>query len=205
MDKLDCRSGGGLMVVDRENLGKLKAASPTEAPDFAECLSILVDVEGRTDQVQRWSGEDWLDVWRRETQPLVACIRAGEFAAVVFRPGDFFCDLDLFSEARSVNYEYIEEQWIYVPSGVIVVADLGKTAEDWEVTFPVEHESFDQKEISTQPGWYKVSFMIPKNSGVAGERRRRKYGSETDPYCVVRCVGSPKGHRSIVEIPAFPS
>src|SRR4051812_38153146 len=92
MIKVQSRSGGGLILIDRSTLANLKGKQLDDGPDIAGILSIAVDSEGRTDQVNRWTGENWPEVWKRETEPLVEMANKGNFSGVIFRCGDYYCD-----------------------------------------------------------------------------------------------------------------
>lgn len=204
MTELQCRSGGGIYLTDREMIARWKSLAPGEQPDFAEVLSILVDFEGKTDQIFRCQEEDWTQVWLRETQPMVDLLNVGSVASVVFQRGTYHCDLNLFVSMPPPNVGKLIEQYISVQSGELLVGDLGKLAEDWECDFEVEHDSFQETVFQVDPGWYKATFCFPPSPPVSGSGRKRVFGSTELAACIVRCEKSQQHQNSIKSLPVFP-
>ncbi len=205
MTRIDCRSGGGLFLTDRSILDQWRAMPPNAELDFAELLAIAVDPTGRTDQVDRWTDENWQDVWQRETLPLVGLANSGLLAVVVFQRGGYHCDLEIMKGTPECADAQIIEQQLYLPTGMLVIAELGKLAEDWEVSFEVKHDSFSQTEVEVGIGWKRVSFIFPRNVNVDGEGRRRIFGSPTNPFCIIRCVSTSADANAISELPVVPT
>jgi hypothetical protein len=203
MEPLTCVPGGGIVLIDDRTLSQWKDTAPTDELDFAECFSIAVDLDGKTDQIHRWPGESWNTVWRRETQPLVQRMNAGEIAAVVFPEGEFFCDLDVTGPLLISSGSVEMRCRLYVPSGSLVIAEFGKFAEDWEVSFPVAYDSFAQKTLSVVPDWYDVSFSFPANIPAIRAGRLMRFGSPEYPACCVRVIPSQSGHFSRSELLYF--
>lgn len=200
MEELKCDSGGGIVLVDRDVLARLKRLPPTEELDYAESLSVAVDVDGKTDQIYRWPDEPWGTVWKRETTPLVEKINTGELAMVVFHEGIFVCDIDATDRMVFSGNGREMRLLLYVPSGMLVIAELEKLAEDWEVIFPTEHDSFAQREISVSPGWYDVVFWFPANVQSSKDGRRWRFGSIDQPACIIRILPSVEGRMSVTEL-----
>src|SRR5262249_17764764 len=124
--EVQCELDGGLIVADRD---KLHGGDWNLLEEF----TVALDVQGKSDVVYDFPGEDWKTVWRRETAGRVERCNRGELATLILREGAFFVNVDVGGqepvEDRAGGAEF--RCGISVPSGQLVIAEVGKLAEGW--------------------------------------------------------------------------
>lgn len=185
MPKVSCPIDGGLVLLDNDLLQFWKSLPPTSDFDPSVELSIAGDLRGVTDQAYQWPGEDWKDVWRRETEHLVNLVNERKVALLILHEGDFEVDTNLFDidpaeETRELSTGLI------ITSGRLIVAELSKLVEDWDLNAPADYEDFSQVEIPAAPGEYAIRFLIPRHIESSVQGSRVCFGNQGRPCLYIR-------------------
>jgi hypothetical protein len=183
---VNCLLDGGILVLDKEVLTNWESSDPTDPFYPPGLFSIALDVKGKTDQVYDWPNEDWTSVWRRETQELVSIVLRGDAAILVLHEGVFCVDLGIDQPVPASRDYFTFSSRLQLRSGVLAIAELSTLIQDWGLKHPPDYDTFVYRELSVVPGWHTVSFLVPKNVSVTGEKHSYSFGTQELPAVYVR-------------------
>jgi hypothetical protein len=85
---LKCDLDGGLIIADLEVLRNLDES-------MLYAMDIALDPAGKTDLKCDYPGEDWAEVWERETNLLAEACGSGQLVFIGLHAGQFYIDLNL--------------------------------------------------------------------------------------------------------------
>lgn len=184
VERIRCSLDGGLVLTDSIVIQTWKVSGPSEEFDVEGELSIAVDVAGKTDQRNNWPGEEWRNVWIRETQGLVSRVNSGEIAVFLLHEGEFFVDF-VIDQSQSDPVPTNLMTWrsdLYLTSGRLAIAELGTFIPLLGLDkLPNYGDRLIYREIDLTPGWYTVTFFVPNSIATHHVGRTRVYGTEQHP------------------------
>jgi hypothetical protein len=168
--RVDCDIDGGLLAGDRQTLGDL-----SDEELFA--LMVALDEKGNTDLALDYWGEDWTDVYLRETDRLKQRCVAGDLFLVHLGEGRFWGSL----EGGRLEELLVDSPWalgrggLLLPTGKLMIVEAG--------SFSARRERAMEDplaELSMKAGMYgvRLAYMSRRNArGVRGEYGREGYPS----------------------------
>jgi hypothetical protein len=166
--------------------------------EWLHCLNHVTDPDGLTHLNCDYPEGEWPSVWLRNVAKLRQMSRHGEFTLLLCDEVEHACRVsDGLSPAESQRLRTSYEEWVYAPSGQLVIADAMAAFSDE----PMEEDPFAQFPVT--PGWNKViiqSLMEP--SGL--EHVEGFEGNEEFPALVFRVCTADTKSTEIIEEKTFP-
>jgi hypothetical protein len=93
---LECDGYGGIVLIEKD---KVKSLSK----EIGAVLNVVIDVEGRSDLVSDYPGENWQDVWAKELDNLRSICKDGLMFVGLLKDGEYCVDIDVGEEGISVD------------------------------------------------------------------------------------------------------
>ncbi|MFO1486311.1 MAG: hypothetical protein U1F71_23315 [Verrucomicrobiaceae bacterium] len=120
--------------------------------EWLSCLNHITDPDGRTNLTCDYPAGAWPAIWQRNVLRMRELCSKGEFTLLLCDEVDHACRVsEGISEAETQRVRTRFEEWVYAPSGRLVIGDA-MTAFSGE---PMEKEPF--AEIAVAPGWSQVT------------------------------------------------
>ena len=157
----DCDMGGGLIIASKQWFDNF-------SEELAYSLCIILDVDGRTNQIYDYSDKSWNDVWQLEANKWLSLANSGISAPIILREGKydvtFNPNLDLSNDDLSKNYKLLHFSNLKVEESEIYIAE----AEDFLVSSfsdILEYEEEDFEKINIPCGFYELYCISKEDTG----------------------------------------
>ena len=88
---LECDGSGGIVLIEKDIVSTL-------SKELAAILNVVIDVNGQTELVFDYPGQEWRDVWSNELRNLNDSVKSGLMFVGLLDDGEYKVELELVNE-----------------------------------------------------------------------------------------------------------